>query len=878
MRAAASRLQQAPEFATDGAGGARPIPAVHAGRLVCISRRALGAGGRGSVFHRLWGGAAAVALAVTLALSTAAARHDASAPRALTGVSGIAGLHRLQTLPVGAQATISRTLGAGQRAFQARRTSTGYSLAASGLEAEFTRAGMRVSSADGALSLTLAAVGHGGQLRAVGSVLPHAHANRVAYDDAPARGAGGAQTWYAAGPLGIEQGFTLARRPVGKHGPLTLALGASGKLAPRLVDGGQGLSFANPAGRIALRYGGLEARDARGRQLRAWLVLSRGALSIRVADRGAAYPLHIDPFVQAAKLTAAGAVETNTLGYSVAISGTTVVAGAPNATIGANEKQGAVYVFTQPAGGWSNETQTAKLTASDGAGFAQLGESVAISGTTVFAGAPDATIGANEKQGAVYVFTQPAGGWSNETQTAKLTASDGAKSDGLGSSVAVSGATAIAGAPLAKVGINEHQGAAYVFTQPADGWSNETQAAKLTASDGAAQNGLGFAVAISGSTAIAGAPLAKVGTNEDQGAAYVFTQPAGGWSNETQAAKLTASDGAKGNVLGYAVAASGTTVFAGAPHAKIGTSEEQGAAYVFTQPAGGWSNETQAAKLKASNGTPDAFLGASLAVSGTTLLVGAPDADVGSNEYEGAAYVFAQPNGGWSGERQQLETLTTSSRAAGYGLGVSVAVSGATALASAPFISDGPGEQSTVYVLTGEAAAPTPKWFGNGHLIGEGQKVSVTTTGSLTLRLIDQSGQPKTKCKLSDKEIIENPPGGGVGVDEITAFALSGCATSASLCPGVLSFTSLNLPWRTHLIAGPPIRDVIEHIELSGVCEAPRETLRLEGTLMPTVGSSILDFAAGAGELTGNFGPATVTGTDKLKGPTGDTKITVEEG
>ena len=421
-----------------------------------------------------------------------------------------------------------------------------------------------------------------------------------------------------------------------------------------------------------------------------------------------------------------------------------------------------------------------------------------------------------------------------------------------------------------------------MFTQPAGGWSNETQAAKLTASDGAAQDGLAFAVAISGTTAVAGAPLAKVGANEEQGAAYVFTQPAGGWSNETQAAKLTASDGAKGNVLGYAVTASGTTVFAGAPHAKIGADEEQGAAYVFTQPAGGWSNETQAAKLSASNGTPDAFLGASLAVSGTTVLVGAPDANINSNGYEGAAYVFAQPSGGWSGEVRQLETLTTSSRAAGYGLGLSVAVSGATALASAPFISDGPGEQSTVYVFTGEAAPPTPKWFGEGHLIGEGQKVSVATTGSLTLRLIHQAGEPKTKCKVTDTEIIENPPGGGAGVDEITAFALSGCATSTTLCPGKLSFTALNLPWRTHLVAGPPIRDSIEHIELSGVCEAPREVLRLEGTLMPTVmpttAGSQLDFTTGSGELGGNYGPATVTGTDKLKGPKGDAKITVEEG
>jgi FG-GAP repeat len=859
MVAAASRLGQAPDLAVAGAGRSRTIAAVRA--------------------HRRWGGAAAVALAAALALALilTAVRHDGSGPRALTGGSGIAGLHRLQTLPLGAQAMISRTLGATQRAFQARSTSGGYSLAAGGLEAGFTRAGMKVSSADGSLSLRLAAVGHGGQLSPVGSVLPHARANRVAYDDAGASDAGDVQTWYAAGPLGIEQGFTLARRPVGQHGPLTLALSTSGKLSPRLVDGGQGLLFSNAAGRVTLRYGGLEARDAKGRPLRASFAVSRGVLWIRVADRGAAYPLHIDPFVQAAKLTAAGAVENDALGYSVAISGTTVFAGTPTAKVGANEQQGAVYVFTQPAGGWSNETEAAKLTASDGAGYAQLGESVAVSGTTVFAGDPRATVGSHEQQGAVYVFTEPAGGWSNETQTAKLTASDGAESDRLGSSVAVSGTTAIAGAPGAKLGANERQGAAYVFTQPGGGWSNETQAAKLTASDGAAQDELGYAVAISGTTAIAGAPLAKVGANERQGAAYVFTQPGGGWSSETQTAKLTASDGAKGAVLGYSVAASGTTVFAGAPYAKIGANEHQGAAYVFTQPGGGWSNETQAAKLTASNGAAAAFLGASLAVSGTTVLVGAPDADVGSNGYEGAAYVFTQPPGGWSGEQQQAETLTNS-RTAGYGLGFSVAVSGDTVLASAPFISDGPGEQSTVYVFTGEPTTPSPKWYSDGHLIGEGQKVSVKTSGSLTLQLVGQAGEPKTKCKASDTEIIENPPGGGAGIDEITAFALSGCKTSSTLCPGKLQFTSLNLPWHTRLTAGPPIRDIIEHIALSGVCEEMRELLRLEGTLMPTVGTSVLEFATGAGELGGNYGQATVTGTDKLKGPKGDTTITVKEG
>ena len=112
-----------------------------------------------------------------------------------------------------------------------------------------------------------------------------------------------------------------------------------------------------------------------------------------------------------------------------------------------NFGQGAVYVFTEPASGWADETQAAKLTATDGAESSVLGSSVAVSGTTIAAGAPDATVNGNFGKGAVYVFTEPASGWADETQAAKLTATDGVSGDGLGSSVAVSGTTIAAGAP-----------------------------------------------------------------------------------------------------------------------------------------------------------------------------------------------------------------------------------------------------------------------------------------------------------------------------------------------------------------------------------------------------------------------------------------------
>lgn len=186
------------------------------------------------------------------------------------------------------------------------------------------------------------------------------------------------------------------------------------------------------------------------------------------------------------------------------ISGNTVVAATPNATIGSNKYQGAVYVFVKPRSGWADMTQTAKLTASDGAYSDALGSSVAISGNTVIAGAPNVTVGSNQYQGAAYVFVKPASGWADTTQTAKLLASDGAFHDQFGQAVSISGNTAVIGALYASIGSHRYQGAAYVFVKPKQGWKNGTQTAKLTASDGMAYDALATSVAISGATVAAG--------------------------------------------------------------------------------------------------------------------------------------------------------------------------------------------------------------------------------------------------------------------------------------------------------------------------------------------------------------------------------------
>ena len=174
------------------------------------------------------------------------------------------------------------------------------------------------------------------------------------------------------------------------------------------------------------------------------------------------------------KLVAADGAMNDALAFSVAIDGDTAVLGAP----GDDDSRGAVYVFTRSGASWA---QTAKLTASDGADD-QLGHSVAIEGDTIIAGAPLDDVGANLDQGSAYTFART--GAAARTETAKLTASDGAESDFLGISVAIEGDTIIAGAPLDDVATNLNQGSAYTFART--GAAARTETAKLTASDGAA--------------------------------------------------------------------------------------------------------------------------------------------------------------------------------------------------------------------------------------------------------------------------------------------------------------------------------------------------------------------------------------------------------
>ncbi len=349
-------------------------------------------------------------------------------------------------------------------------------------------------------------------------------------------------------------------------------------------------------------------------------------------------------WTQAGKLTASVPKVDAGFGHAVAVHGDTIVVGAYEEDHTDNNNNpiddvGAAYVFTRPANGWADMTQTARLTASDAAAEDEFGTSVAVHGDTIVVGAPEEDTGA---RGSAYIFTKPANDWADMTETAALRGESGG--DRFGRSVAVYGDTVVVGA----FEVNGAKGAAYVFTKRAatgvwDDWddtsvSNATP--KLTASDRASNDRFGRAVAMDGDTIVIGAPYHDYddpddNTNDvsDSGAAYVFIKPAtGGWATDTETAKLTASERAENDQFGYSVAVDGNTVVVGADR----DDSNRGSAYVFTEPQGRWTDTEGAATLTAYDRSGNDRFGNSVAVDGDTVLVGA----VGDDSDKGSAYVF----------------------------------------------------------------------------------------------------------------------------------------------------------------------------------------------------------------------------------------------
>ncbi len=696
-----------------------------------------------------------VAVGVGLGANAGAGRSSRARAHARTAPPTARAAAGLSALPIAARGPIAAALG---------RREPGYAihgLAATNypqqLRATFSPSGATILDGSARELIALAAYGRRQDMAPVATAAPRVDANRVSW------GLGDVDEWWANGPLGLEQGFELRSRPAGGSGPLTLALRLAGPLRPSL--GASGTALLRGAG-DKLSYGGLSATDADGRSLPAHFALAGGRLLIELDDRGARYPVHVDPFVQQAELTDAGGAKANALGNSIAVAGNTVAVGAPE-----YGTDGAVFVFAEPAGGWaSTGTPTATLTEGSVKG---LGMSVAIDGgaDTIVTGAvpPGQILCISCTQvGAVFLFTRPAGGqWASSATPVQLSPNDAGTNHELGDAVAIdaAGDTVAAGDPEHKVGSNASQGAAYVFDRPTNGvWkTTANQTAELTASSsgtgaGAASDELGIGVAITsdGSAIAAGAAGRTVGGNASQGAVYVFSEPHSGWSSSVhQASYLTASDGAADDRLGQAVAVSGDAVVAGAPQHG---SPNIGAAYLFLEPAAGWQPAgTQNAELEPQVGFANGFFGESVAASpnGATIAVGAPGERTLSSP-PGTVYVFNAPSGGWPPAASNLVAhqsyeLTDSPAQTADLFGRSVAMSGGTLGAGAPGRTIGSNlDQGAAFAFGLPAPSVTIMRPTNGATYAQGSKVTASYACAVTGSTISScSGTVSSGARIS---------------------------------------------------------------------------------------------------------------------------------
>ena len=384
--------------------------------------------------------------------------------------------------------------------------------------------------------------------------------------------------WYINGPMGLEQGFTLFSPPeLMAQGEhyLVLEMDLSGDLIPVLAHDGCSLDLKSEDDLTVFSYGHLSVEDAEKRSLPACFEL----------------------------------LDNND--------------GAPSCLrIVVDDRDAAYPIVIDPL-----VERFFKLFATDGAANDAFGYSVAINGTTAIFGAPQAS-GITANSGKAYVFVLNNNKWVFQ---ATLMASDGVSGDMFGNSVSFDPVTqtVIVGAPNVMNNGNTHAGAAYVFVYNGTTWSQQI---KLTASDGLAYDYFGTAVLISGDTAIIGA-VGVPGADLHLGAVYFFTRVGTTWTSHPRLMPADQSNG--DNDFGYALAIDGNTLVIGARGFDHG-GVSNGSVYVYVGSGASWS---QQAELLVSEPVPGTNFGASVALSGNTLVAGAPYA---IPTIPGAAYVFTR--------------------------------------------------------------------------------------------------------------------------------------------------------------------------------------------------------------------------------------------
>ncbi len=306
-----------------------------------------------------------------------------------------------------------------------------------------------------------------------------------------------------------------------------------------------------------------------------------------------------------------------------------------------------------------------QLFAPDGVEGDHFGYAVALDGNTAILGAPNDDTPAGSDAGSVYVLMREAGGaWTFQD---RLYASDAAAGDLFGHAVAIDGETVLVGARNDDLPGAANAGSVYVFVREDGVWS---QQAKLIASDFGYDDTFGECVALDGDTALIGAPFDDPPGREDVGAAYVFVRVGGVW---TEQARFPGE--AEYESFGGAVALSGDTAIIAPLHLST-DGPPPGKAQVFVRTADTWALQAQ---LTATGGSHEDHFGTSLAMSGDTLIVGAHLDDLPGAINAGSASVFVRTAGVWT----QEALLVADDGAMNDFFGMAVAISGDTVIVGA---------------------------------------------------------------------------------------------------------------------------------------------------------------------------------------------------
>jgi Calx-beta domain/FG-GAP repeat/Domain of unknown function (DUF4214) len=563
------------------------------------------------------------------------------------------------------------------------------------------------------------------------------------------------------------------------------------------------------------------------------LTFQRGAV---LAQNAVAPPDEVPlAFTEQQQLVAGDGTAFDNFGSAVAISGNTAIVGAFRQP--SQNDRGAAYVYVGSGGSWS---QQQKLVPGDVINGFRTGWAVAIDGDTAVVSAPRHSVNGALQVGVVYIYVRSGTTWTIQQQ---LTASDGVSFDEFGSAVAIKGNTVLIGAWLAKIGSSTSQGAVYVFTRSGTTW---TQQQKLTAGDGLSGDQFGGAIGLTNDSAVIGArqDLGCNGCNVGPGKAYVFVRSGSIWSQQQ---KLTASDGLNTDAFGSAVAIDRDTVAVGAYHNdESPTTSDRGAVYVFVRSGTTWSQQQ---KLRGSIGNGggggfDHLFGEAVAVSGDTLVAGAPGWTQQPDNHRGKVFVFDRSGGAWT-EREGFQAPNTQLNT---DFGQVLALNGDS------FIVGAPGDNIGSNNAQGDAFA-----FGTGHTLsiadaGVTEGNSGTTSASFTVTL----SAVETHPVLVDYATADGTATGGSDY-----VAISGTLT---FLPGETSKTI------SVTINGDTVFEPNEtfFVNLSNSSDASLSRAQAVGTILNDDLPPTLQFSTGSFSVNEGANAATITVTR-----TGDTSVPV---